>query len=203
MATCYYCGDEIEFRFIDGRPTPIHINGGSCFGGASSTRAPATTRTYTTIEAYTNPNANCPVCGASVFFVQTSNGGRVFFDALGWPWPKHHCTDNGRGEGGGRRLTGRLLTNFRDASGEIVDIYVITHVSEENDLIFVHTKFAKKTYYFGVHTRDPDNVNITLPDIASAPAFIIPRKRASDDTISATFLNRNSGSICSVLLLRG
>lgn len=44
-------------------------------------------------DSYVNPNAKCPVCGASVFFFQASNGGRVFFDELGPPWPKHPCTD--------------------------------------------------------------------------------------------------------------
>ncbi len=47
-----------------------------------------------TFESFCNPNARCPVCGASVFFVQTMYGGRVFFDDLGPPWPKHPCTDN-------------------------------------------------------------------------------------------------------------
>lgn len=45
-------------------------------------------------ESYTSPNAKCPVCGVAVFFYQSSDGGRVFFDELGPPWPKHHCTDN-------------------------------------------------------------------------------------------------------------
>lgn len=45
-------------------------------------------------ESFTNPNANCPVCGAHVFFYQSPAGGRVFFDDLGPPWPKHPCTDN-------------------------------------------------------------------------------------------------------------
>lgn len=45
-------------------------------------------------DCFVNPNANCPVCGASVFFYQSPNGGRVFFDELGPPWPKHPCTDN-------------------------------------------------------------------------------------------------------------
>lgn len=45
-------------------------------------------------SSYTNPNAKCPVCGASVFFYQSPYGGRVFFDELGPPWPKHPCTDN-------------------------------------------------------------------------------------------------------------
>jgi hypothetical protein len=48
-------------------------------------------------ESYTNPNARCPVCGAVVFFYQSAYGGRVFFDELGPPWPKHPCTDNSAG----------------------------------------------------------------------------------------------------------
>jgi hypothetical protein len=45
---------------------------------------------------YTDPNARCPVCKAPVFFYQSPNGGHVFFDELGPPWPKHPCTDNPR-----------------------------------------------------------------------------------------------------------
>ncbi len=44
---------------------------------------------------YVNPNANCPVCGAPVFYYQNELGSRVFFDELGPPWPKHPCTDHG------------------------------------------------------------------------------------------------------------
>lgn len=40
------------------------------------------------------PNANCPVCGAEVFFYRNEHGSRVFFDELGPPWPKHPCTDS-------------------------------------------------------------------------------------------------------------
>lgn len=56
----------------------------------SSGGSPAAFRTY---ESFTNPNATCPVCGAAVFFYQSPSGGRVFFDELGPPWPKHPCTD--------------------------------------------------------------------------------------------------------------
>lgn len=48
-----------------------------------------------TSDSFINPNALCPVCGAPVFFYQSPFGGRVFFDELGPPWPKHPCTDNG------------------------------------------------------------------------------------------------------------
>jgi len=42
----------------------------------------------------THPNAHCPVCGAKVFFYESPYGGRVFFDDLGPPWPKHPCTSS-------------------------------------------------------------------------------------------------------------
>lgn len=45
-------------------------------------------------SGYTNPNAKCPVCHEPVFFYRSPYGGRVFFDDLGPPWPKHPCTDN-------------------------------------------------------------------------------------------------------------
>jgi hypothetical protein len=50
-----------------------------------------------TVASYVNPNAHCPVCYASVYFYRSPYNGRVYFDELGWPWPKHHFTDN-RGE---------------------------------------------------------------------------------------------------------
>lgn len=37
------------------------------------------------------PNAECPICGAPVFFYSNESGSKVFFDELGPPWPKHPC----------------------------------------------------------------------------------------------------------------
>lgn len=45
---------------------------------------------------YVNSNARCPVCSVPVFFYANAAGGRVYFDDLGPPWPKHPCTDNSR-----------------------------------------------------------------------------------------------------------
>lgn len=39
-----------------------------------------------------NPNAKCPVCGEPVYYYESPNGGQVYFDELGSPWPKHPCT---------------------------------------------------------------------------------------------------------------
>ena len=46
-------------------------------------------------SCFVDPNATCPVCGKGVFFYANAAGGRVFFDELGPPWPKHPCTDTG------------------------------------------------------------------------------------------------------------
>lgn len=63
-------------------------------GSADSSYVPANPNIYFThYTSYLNPNATCPVCGAQVFFYQSPSGGRVFFDELGPPWPKHPCTD--------------------------------------------------------------------------------------------------------------
>lgn len=53
-------------------------------------------------HSHTNPNARCPVCGALVFFYRSPENGRVFFESLGPPWPKHPCTsgDNTKGRSG-------------------------------------------------------------------------------------------------------
>ena len=47
-------------------------------------------------SSYTNPNWHCPSCGRPVYFYQSPYGGRVYFDDLGPPWPKHSCTDINR-----------------------------------------------------------------------------------------------------------
>lgn len=82
MARCNYCGGEITFRYIEGACTPIHLSGG-CYLGS-----------YTGTISFVDPNASCPVCGEQVFFYRSPFNGRVFFDELGPPWPKHPCTDN-------------------------------------------------------------------------------------------------------------
>lgn len=64
--------------------------GGEAYSGGAAGREDSQ---FTSFESYVNPFAKCPVCGVSVFFFQATNGGRVFFDDLGPPWPKHPCTD--------------------------------------------------------------------------------------------------------------
>lgn len=77
-----------------------HAPGCSCgWGGAGWSQQPFNTSNVGVpplrpdYVSFTIPNACCPVCGGLVFFYQSATGGRVFFDELGPPWPKHPCTD--------------------------------------------------------------------------------------------------------------
>lgn len=113
MVTCWHCGEEIDFRYVDGRRVPIHLSGNRCEG--YSDNFTSTTRTIKASEENINDNKRrerpwtswqtgharsdlgvalthptiCPLCGAHIFFHTNGNGDVVFFDELGWPWPKH------------------------------------------------------------------------------------------------------------------
>src|SRR5688572_18159931 len=100
--TCDRCGGPISFITGAHGPIPIHEGGGGCsarsggwynYGSGLSLRR-LTDGTdfefpFITFASFVNPNARCPVCDAPVFFYQSPYGGRVFFDELGPPWPKH------------------------------------------------------------------------------------------------------------------
>ena len=86
MATCNKCGQAITFRYIDGRPVPIHEGGGWHCGfqaAGSSTYIPP--RPQAPIDwvdrDFTRPTT-CPECGDPVFFIR-HNGGSVWVDELG------------------------------------------------------------------------------------------------------------------------
>src|SRR5262249_30242494 len=68
----------------------------------------------------------CPRCGATVFFVR-HNGGSVWFDDLGPPWPKHACFDD---DFHGTRLRTALTEATKSNSGPLFGVVVETVVSE-------------------------------------------------------------------------
>jgi hypothetical protein len=113
MRTCDYCGEEIEFRYIDGGPKPIHISGRWCAGdetdfhesaGYSVTVVPKFPSTASKrwsighlrceLGLPLTPPTTCPICGQVVFFHTIGFCDCVFFDALDPPWPKHGCFSN-------------------------------------------------------------------------------------------------------------
>jgi uncharacterized protein (DUF983 family) len=88
MAFCSKCGEEIEFRYIDGRPTPIH-QGGWC-AGADAPDSRFRPSLHVSRESECRPT-KCPRCAESVYFIR-HNGGSVWIEEpLGPPWWKHRC----------------------------------------------------------------------------------------------------------------
>ena len=88
MQRCRQCGEPIEFRFIDGRCTPLHTSGGcsSSSGGIDNARVTRSTDSECR-------KTNCPTCREPVYFIR-HNGGSVWIDPpLGSPWEKHPCFD--------------------------------------------------------------------------------------------------------------
>lgn len=86
------CGFGGEGHLGRSHTRTIYINPTISLAAPRSTSWREVAATY---ESYVNTNAHCPVCGDPVIFYQSPYGGRVFFDhPLGWPWPKHPCTDN-------------------------------------------------------------------------------------------------------------
>ncbi len=98
MATCNKCGQEVEFRYIDGRCVPIHPGGGWHCGSWSKEGSSGGSTYFSTagvrewrMDDFCRPTT-CPECGGKVYFIR-HNGGSVWVDELGWPWPKHGCFD--------------------------------------------------------------------------------------------------------------
>lgn len=56
----------------------------------------------------------CPVCRSPVFFFRDLNGGSVYFDELGPPWPKHPCTSTSSREG--RSIAGLTMKVGKSAN---------------------------------------------------------------------------------------
>ena len=128
MPSCYKCGGEIEFYHNGFNAVPIHVSGSCSASGGSSGYGSGSRWVERETESgqrfvfgwveypsYVNPNATCPRCGKSVYFYQSPFGGRVYFNELGPPWPKHgpspwECSDEEENELS--RMTGIIPSVF-------------------------------------------------------------------------------------------
>lgn len=89
--------------------------------------------------------AKCPKCGADIFFHRNEIGSRVYFDALGDPWPKHPCMDRDR------VASMRANREVRESRLTLVDDASDTWTSAQL-LIFEHGRSAE---LIGVHPAAP------------------------------------------------
>ncbi|TLM67384.1 MAG: hypothetical protein FDZ69_04630 [Deltaproteobacteria bacterium] len=77
-----------------------HLGGGGGYnaGFEHPTRGWFQEKIYAWDEAEFCAPSKCPICGEDVFFIR-HNGGSVWVDDLGWPWPRHGCFDSYQSRG--------------------------------------------------------------------------------------------------------
>jgi len=199
MDICNVCGEGIVFRYVDGRSTPIHINGNRCRGYRKAKSAPR--GPFRSPKSYVVPNASCPVCGKIVFFYQSPHGGRVFFDDLGWPWPKHPCTDNKKsvGKPKGRRRTGNVYA-LRSRSGSQLALYDLDDFDQSDR----HLKFVfrrqdtnkRRTAYLKKTTMNKGGLK--TDDFFDAPSFVIDLDGSTGDHLRVDFICGRLGKIVKI-----
>ena len=195
---CDHCGDEIEFRWVGGVVRPIHVNGGWCSGGSErdSSRARSS---FDTAQSYLDPNARCPVCGALVFFYRSPHNGRVFFDDVGWPWPKHPCTDKYQGQDNQitKPNTGHYRVNLINQEGKPLDVYRAKQFTERERDLLIRLKNAVRgppvvvlVARAAMHAK-----GVKIEDIKEVPTLVLSRTRGPAGETEISFLSARLQSI--------
>lgn len=177
MPICSRCGEPIEFRYIDGRPTPLHLNGGgwtcSGYGGSAVTDYSGYQRDTESCCYFTN----CPECRDPVYFIR-HNGGCVWIDPpLGWPWYKHPCMD--KSNSGLRRTRTALGASISIPEGSTGEGFIIGIVKE------TETFDAKLFALINIETARDRSIILLLKNNAG---FLVGRLVVYDQAGERVFL---------------
>ncbi len=185
--TCSKCGEPIIFRHVEGILKPIHLNGGWCVSLSSESRLP---KPIKTVESYVNPNAYCPDCGAKVFFYKSRHGGRVFFDALGWPWPKHPCTDTSN-EPLRAPPIARHPTVFKDAKGNEFQIYDLHDIKKDEAKFFLRFRNSNNQKILKLFLRKITmrKAGVEINDFRDAPSFLVRKDTKKHGSYRVEFIS--------------
>jgi hypothetical protein len=201
MQYCRDCGEEIEFRYMNGQPTPIHINGGFCAGwseGTAKSNVSTGATRIRSLKSYINPNAICPVCRKFVFFYQSPTGGRVFFDDLGWPWPKHPCTDNPTSQKGIVTSSGSQIARFlfKNKNGDALIVYELDRLGEVSNRI--HATFRRMGTNIVFRASIGAGIlekNVNKQDFWEAPSFVMKGDNDLNDYRLVEFISARKKKI--------
>ena len=147
-------------------------------GGGGNAKIATTEQSaqFKTSKSYVNPNALCPVCRATVFYYQSPLGGRVFFNDLGWPWPKHECTDHPQAQNNSLIiLSSKSIAPFRNRAGEKLRVYQFLDLTENDEEILLRLFFYNKLCPIRLLISRIDLHRLLLMpyDLRSCPSFIV------------------------------
>jgi hypothetical protein len=136
------------------------------------------------------------VCGEKVFYYQSRYGGRVFFDDLGWPWPKHPCTVNSnRSLKSPPVVRGSII--IKDRQGQSLDIYDLDDLQEEPEryaFTFRNPRtrarldlaFSKKAMAKG---------GVRNNDFWDAPSFLLRKDEEKKNAYRVEFISCRHGKV--------
>lgn len=150
MSICSRCGNVIEFRYVNGRCTPIHTQG-ACISSGNS-RVTDYSGFAVSLES-TCFCTHCPTCKSEVYFIR-HNGGSVWIDPpLGPPWFKHACFEPDVS------VKSTLLpiswNDYLFAHDEIIGVVKASHV----DTLKAYTKLT-------IETGKSDTINLRVKNNA-------------------------------------
>ena len=123
---------------------------------------------------------NCRYCHCAVFYVE-HNGGRVLFDKLGQPWPKHECTPNINNP---FQLTREILTGYHNL-GHVLAIGP-EDPSVSYRLLAVGLRDAGGAFQKAICLRIDRRTSLQIDDL-----IFVSERRGSIDLIDTNGINQH------------
>lgn len=147
MSKCRQCGHEVTFRHIGGIPVLFHLD------GTCDNRSP-----YPGDVIKRAVRTRCPHCEELTYFVR-HNGGSVYLDELGHPWPKHPCFEENDG-------SIRVLMNLEaNNNGAIPLGELLRGKNPSNTCGGIKATYINNTYWF--EGFDPCGETVLLRDCST------------------------------------
>jgi hypothetical protein len=139
-----------------------------------------------------------------VFFYRSPHNGRVFFDDVGWPWPKHPCTDKYAGSDSGisRASNSRIKFNLRGHDGKLFEIFILEHIISHKDELLLSLKKGEHwdRIQIAISNRELLDKAVSKADIEEAPSLVLPKGWRSDMEVNVTFI---CARLQSIVMLSG
>jgi len=95
-----------------------------------------------------NPT-RCNRCGKIVFYYECTCGSKVFFDAIGDPWPKHICSGSGLFPQAGEHITFKDTTIYQPYSYSEIQ----KQFNEQNQTKRVHCPICNGLLRYNTFTK--------------------------------------------------
>jgi hypothetical protein len=100
----------------------------------------------------------------------------ISIDDVGWPWPKHPCTDKYKGNDAGisRANSGRLRFHLRGQDGKPREVYEAVRIVTEEQGLRVKLKkvSAAKEFWVTISNAELSKHGVVKSDIHEAPTIV-------------------------------